>query len=104
MRRGVMVAVGVAAILAAAAGGAVAAYDGSRRDLMAPGVRVGGVAVSGLHAAQAQERLRRALRARTARPVVVRAGGHRFRLTARRALVRVDPALVDRAVAQSRHG
>lgn len=97
----------VAIFLTLSLGGATAvyAYDSSRTDLIAPGVRVEGVDIGGLHAAAARARLRRTLVRAAGRPVVVRYHRRRFVLSARRARVRVDvAALVATAVARSRTG
>jgi lipoprotein-anchoring transpeptidase ErfK/SrfK len=81
------------------------AYDRSRGDTIAHGIRVGGVDVGGMKPAAARRaldaRLMRALR----RPVTVTYGGRRFELSARTADVAVDvDGLVDEAVARSRQG
>lgn len=97
----------VAVLLAVLIGGAVAvyAYDRSRADILAPGVRIGGVEVGGMTTEAASARLHRALVTPVARPIVVRAGDRTFRLSARRAGVSVDVrGAVDRALARSRQG
>lgn len=85
--------------------GAVYAYDSSRDDVIAKGVRVAGVDVGGMHADQARRRLHAVLGARLRQPVVVRYGGRRFTLSARRAHVgmAIDTMVAD-AVARSRDG
>jgi lipoprotein-anchoring transpeptidase ErfK/SrfK len=57
-------------------------YDQNRRDLIVPGITVGGIDVGGLRAAAAKVRLRDALRAARARRITVRYRGTRFTLTA----------------------
>ena len=99
----IIVATAVAGLLAAAAG--VYAFDRGRDDRIAKGVRVAGIDVSGLRAAEARERLRTELLAPLAQPVIVRSRGHRFHLTAREARTAVDvEASVAQAVARSRQG
>jgi lipoprotein-anchoring transpeptidase ErfK/SrfK len=84
---------------------AVYAYDSGRKDLIANGVRVAGVDVGGLRQQQATNLLRQRLAERLARPVVVKAGGHRFHLSAKRAGVTADiDGMVAKAVADSRSG
>ncbi|MEA2495337.1 MAG: hypothetical protein QOJ29_3248 [Thermoleophilaceae bacterium] len=88
-------------------GGSVAlyAYDAGRDDLIAKGVTVAGIDVSGMHRSEASDLLQRRLADRLDRPVAVRAGGHRFRLSAERAGVTTDVGgMVAQAVAASRDG
>ncbi len=97
----------VAGLLAALllAAGALVVYDGARSDVIAEGVTVNGVDVGGLKASQARVLLRRALLEPLSRPVVVRHGDRRFKLTARRARLAVDvDGSVDRALDASREG
>jgi lipoprotein-anchoring transpeptidase ErfK/SrfK len=94
----------VAAVLLTAAVGAWA-YDHGRRDTIAEGVRVGGVDVGGMSAAEARAALREQLLKRLRRPVVATYEGRRVVLSARRAGVAVDvEQAVDDAVARSRQG
>jgi lipoprotein-anchoring transpeptidase ErfK/SrfK len=106
MRKAVLIPIGLVVLLLAGAGAAMAAYDHSRRELIAPGVRVGGVNLGGLEAPTARARLTKALAAPLSQPVVVVVPGHRtFHLPAARVHPRVDvDALVARAVAASRSG
>jgi lipoprotein-anchoring transpeptidase ErfK/SrfK len=84
---------------------AVAAYDHSRRDVIAPGVEVAGVPVGGLHADSARAKVRAALREPLSRPVVVRSRGRHWTLSPAKAHAAVDvDGLVARAVADSRQG
>jgi lipoprotein-anchoring transpeptidase ErfK/SrfK len=81
-------------------------YDHGRRDLIAPGVRVGGVNIGGLRVDAARERLRTALVGRLERqPVTVHAGGRTFSLSAHDAhlSVAVD-TLTSEALTRSRQG
>ncbi len=85
--------------------GVVYAFDASREDRIAKGMRIGGVDVGGLSADDATAKLRRELVAPLERAVVVDAGDKAFRLTAREARVRVNSGeLVDEAVDASREG
>jgi lipoprotein-anchoring transpeptidase ErfK/SrfK len=92
----------VAAFLAVALFGGAFAYDASREDVIAAGVRVGPVNVGGLGADAARRKLERAYRGLD-RPVVVRFEDRRFVLSPRRIrpVVDVDEA-VSRALARSR--
>jgi len=97
----------VIALLAASAigVGAVYVYDAARSDVIAKGVTVNGVSVGGLRASEARVVLRRVLLDPLKRPVVVRHGERRFKLTARRARIAVDvDGSVDRALDASREG
>jgi lipoprotein-anchoring transpeptidase ErfK/SrfK len=102
-RIAIIAAMTVAVLLVGA--GVVYAYDASHEDRIADGMRIGGVDVGGLSATAANAKLQRELVTLLQRAVVVRAGGHRFRLTAREAKVDVNSAeLIDQAVAASRKG
>jgi lipoprotein-anchoring transpeptidase ErfK/SrfK len=84
---------------------AAQAYDSSRDDLIAEGVRVAGIDVGGLREDAARERLRAKLQRRLERPVRVAVAGRRFRLTAERAGLVVDvDAMADAAIERSRSG
>jgi lipoprotein-anchoring transpeptidase ErfK/SrfK len=99
----IVIGVVIAALVLVGAVGAWA-YDHSKRDTIADGVRVGGVDVGGMSADQARARLKR-LRSRLRRPVVATYDGRRVVLSAQRAgvAVNVDGA-VDEALARSREG
>ncbi len=85
--------------------GALYAYDRSRRDVIAHGVRVDGVDIGGLTAAQSRARLSRRYRSLLVHPVVARFRAHRFVLSPRSAGLRVDiDAAVDQALQRSRDG
>ena len=85
--------------------GVVYAFDASRENRIADGMRIGGVDVGGLSANEARARLQQELVAPLEQTVVVRAGDRRFRLTAREAKVQVNSGeLVEQAVAASREG
>src|SRR4051812_44574055 len=88
-----------------AGAGAVYGYDRSRADVIADGVRVGGIDVGGLTPAAARLKLRRAVLDPLNRPVRVRAVGERFRLTPARARIAVDlDGSVAAALGRSRRG
>jgi L,D-transpeptidase catalytic domain/Putative peptidoglycan binding domain len=99
----IAVVVGLALVFAGAAG--VYAYDHAREDEIARGITVGGVDVGGLDRAKAEQVLRVNLVEPLQQPVVVRARGRRFRLTAERSRIRADiRASVEEAIARSRSG
>src|SRR3954468_21604128 len=99
----IVVAIAVAVLVLGAVG--VYAYDKTRDDLIAKGVTAGGVDLSGLHPDAARQKLDRELAAPLRKPVLVRYAGHRYKLSARKASVRVDvDAMVDQALADSRKG
>ncbi len=88
-----------------AAGGGVYAYDRAHADEITPGTRVGGVALGGLTPAAARAKLQREILDPLSRPIVVHRGERRWTLSAREARIRADlSAMVDEAVARSRHG
>ena len=96
-----MIAVGLAAGVA----GATYAYDNTRADRIGKGVRVGGVSLQGLTAAQAHAKLDRLILQPLSRPIVVHHDRSTWRLGAREARLAVDvDAIVDRAMARSREG
>jgi lipoprotein-anchoring transpeptidase ErfK/SrfK len=102
-RRIVIGVVIVAVVLTGAVG--AWAYDHGKRDLIADGVRVGGVDVGGMRADAARARLEHALLRRLRRPVVATHDGRRVALSARRAGVALDvDAALDAAIARSREG
>jgi hypothetical protein len=98
LRTGVLIAVAAvtAVFLVAAAG--VYAYDRGHDDVVAEGVTVGGIDVGGLTVMGARARLQDELLDPLREPVVVRARGKRFRLTAREAKTAAD---LDRSVAEA---
>jgi lipoprotein-anchoring transpeptidase ErfK/SrfK len=102
--RALVTAVVVGLLLLAGAGG-VFAYDRAHSEEIGEGVRIGGVDVSGLSPEQARARLRTAVLDPLSRPVVVRALGKRYRLTAERADLTVDvDGSVRSALERSREG
>jgi lipoprotein-anchoring transpeptidase ErfK/SrfK len=81
------------------------AYDSSRGDLVAHGVKVAGIDIGGLHRDAAKRKLESELTRRLDRPVRVRAAGRVFRLTPRAASLAVDvDGMVDEAIDRSRSG
>jgi lipoprotein-anchoring transpeptidase ErfK/SrfK len=93
------------AILVLGGVGATYAYDRSKEDVIAEGVKVNGVAIGGLTPAAAERKLRAALLDPLAKPVKVRYHGHHFTLTPRAAAVGIDlRGSVDQALARSREG
>jgi lipoprotein-anchoring transpeptidase ErfK/SrfK len=82
---------------------AVLAYDSSQRDKLARGIRIGGLDVGGLSAAQARMRLRTVFQSRLHRTIVVRYRGLRFALRTETARVRLDfRSAVDQALQRTR--
>ncbi len=81
------------------------AYDTSRDDLIADGVKIQGVEIGGLRASAAKRKLQAGLAGRLDRPVRVRVAGRRFRLTPEKASIAVDvDGMVDEALDRSRTG
>ena len=88
-------------------GGAVAvyAYDSARDDLVADGVSAGGVDIGGLRADEARERLEKELARPLARPLWIRHGSERVRLSAKRARLTADiEGMLQEALEKSRDG
>ncbi len=99
--------IAVLLVLVVLGGGAAAvyAYDSGREDKVAKGVRVGGVDIGGLDRETARAKLRAELLRPLAQPVVVRARGRTFRLTARTARISANiDAMVAEAVQRGRQG
>jgi lipoprotein-anchoring transpeptidase ErfK/SrfK len=103
-KRWTRLAIVAAAIVAALAASAFA-YDSSRDDLIADGIRVAGVDVGDMREDAARAKIRDELAARLERPVRVAVAGRRFRLTAKRARLAVDvEGMAAAAVERSRSG
>jgi lipoprotein-anchoring transpeptidase ErfK/SrfK len=103
-RRSILIVAAVFAVVLAGAAG-VLAYDHSRSDTIAKGVRVAGIPIGGLKANAAEARLADRYLGRLEKSVVVRYGSHRFRLSAKRAHVAADVnATVAEALSRSRDG
>jgi lipoprotein-anchoring transpeptidase ErfK/SrfK len=83
--------------------GGLLAYDSSRRNVIASGIKLGGIDIGGLTVAQARARVRSAYRRRAQQPLVARFGGRRFVLVPASAHVAVDvDGGVAAALAQTR--
>jgi lipoprotein-anchoring transpeptidase ErfK/SrfK len=99
----ITVAASLAALLILA--GAVVAYDNSKQDQIAKGIRVGGIDVGGLTKAEASAKLRRQILDGLRRPVVVDHGTRAWTLTAKQARITTNlDATVADALARSRGG
>jgi lipoprotein-anchoring transpeptidase ErfK/SrfK len=104
-RRRVLYVAGAAATVLVLLAAAIYLYDRSRRDVIAKGVRIDGIAVGGLHKAAARTKIEGELMGRLNSPVTVRSGARSWKLTAREAHVQVDAAkMVAQAVDASREG
>jgi lipoprotein-anchoring transpeptidase ErfK/SrfK len=80
-------------------------YDHSRADVIAHGVKVGGIDVGGLRASAARHRLQSDLADVRSRVVTVQYGGQRFELTGKQARLHDNvEAAVARALSASRRG
>jgi lipoprotein-anchoring transpeptidase ErfK/SrfK len=90
--------VAIPAVVLAALALALYLYDHSRRDLIAPGVTVGGVDVGGMRAAAAKARLDRELMATRTRWITIERGSLALTLSGTQAHLRPD---VDLAVAEA---
>jgi lipoprotein-anchoring transpeptidase ErfK/SrfK len=105
MRPRALVTAAVVGLLLLVGAGGVYAYDRAHSEQIGEGVRIGGVDVSGLSPEQARAKLRTAVLDPLSRPVVVRALGKRYRLTAERADLTVDvDGSVRSALERSREG
>jgi lipoprotein-anchoring transpeptidase ErfK/SrfK len=86
-------------------GGALYAYDHARANEIAPGVKIGGVALEGLTPDRARARLEREILQPLEQPIVVHHDAKTWTLGPREARLRADlGAMVDEAVARSRTG
>jgi lipoprotein-anchoring transpeptidase ErfK/SrfK len=92
-------------VVAAGLAGGTYAYDNAQSKKIAKGVRVGGISLQGLTAAQAHAKLDRLILQPLERPIVVHHDRSTWRLGAREAHLAVDvDAIVDHAMARSREG
>ena len=99
-----LIAVAVAAVAVIGTAG-VFAWDASRGDVIANGVAIGPVDVSGLSRDAARTRVRERLLEPLDKPLVISARNETFSLSAREAKVRADlEAMLDDAVARGRSG
>ncbi|MGI9100559.1 MAG: L,D-transpeptidase family protein [Solirubrobacteraceae bacterium] len=96
----------LAAVVVALVGvGGVFAYDSSRRDIIANGIRIGDVDVGGLRTDAARERVTQRLLTPLQAPVVISSAGNTFRLTAGEAKIRANlETMIDAAVERGREG
>jgi lipoprotein-anchoring transpeptidase ErfK/SrfK len=103
--RAPFIVLGFLVVLAGIAAAAAYAYDQSRADRIAPGVRIGGVDVGGLNSQAARERLiQRAVLPRR-RTLRVHASGHTFTLPAKTSRITADlDVALKQAVADSHPG
>src|SRR3954447_15529086 len=99
----IVLAIALTVLVVGAVG--VYAYDKSRDDVIAKGVKAGGVDLSGMKAGEARATLDRELAQPLRRAVIVKYAGHHYRLRARRAKVRVNTEeIVQRALEESQKG
>jgi lipoprotein-anchoring transpeptidase ErfK/SrfK len=92
-------------LVAAGLAGGTYAYDNAQADKIGKGVRVGGISLQGLTAAQAHAKLDRLILQPLERPIVVHHDRSTWQLGAREAHIAVDvEAIVDNAMARSREG
>jgi lipoprotein-anchoring transpeptidase ErfK/SrfK len=85
--------------------GSVVAYDSSRSDTIANGIRIGGVDVGGLSADAARRRVTQRLLEPLQTPLVIDTGGRTFRLSAREAQIHANlAAMIDTALQRGRQG
>jgi lipoprotein-anchoring transpeptidase ErfK/SrfK len=99
----IVLAVALAVLVVGAVG--VYAYDKTRDDIIAKGVTAGGVDLSGMQANEARATLRRELAAPLRKAMVVKYAGERYKLSARRARVRVNTEdMVQQALDTSQEG
>src|SRR3954452_9176931 len=99
----IVLAVALAILVVGAVG--VYAYDKSRNDVIAKGVKAGGGDLSGLKPSEARETLRRELADPLQKPVIVKYAGHHYRLSPRRAKVTVNTdEMVAEALDKSHEG
>ena len=92
-------------VLVLALGAAMYVYDQGRRDVIAHGVRVGGVDLGGLQVAAARARLRSQLAASLTVPVTLTYHSRKFSISGRQARRSIDVnGLVQRALTRSRSG
>jgi lipoprotein-anchoring transpeptidase ErfK/SrfK len=105
MRRSTIIILVAGTALVLALAGSVYAYDSSRNDTIAKGVKVAGVDVGGLSASAARAKLKSRLVAHLEKPLVLVAGETEFPLSAREAKIKpnVDKMIND-AVKRGRTG
>jgi lipoprotein-anchoring transpeptidase ErfK/SrfK len=105
MRRSPIIIAVVGLVLVLALAGSVYAYDSSRTDTIAKGVKIGVVDVGGLSAAAARAKLRTQYVSRLQKPLVLVAGETEFPLSAREAKIKADiDKMVADAITRGREG
>jgi lipoprotein-anchoring transpeptidase ErfK/SrfK len=105
MRKRLIVLIAVVAFIALGVVGGAYAYDHSKRNRIAEGVQVNGVAIGGMTPAQAEAKLRKTLLAPLDRPVKATYKGRTFTLTPEQAAIGIDiKGSVDKALARSQQG
>jgi lipoprotein-anchoring transpeptidase ErfK/SrfK len=105
MSRTPIIILAVVLVVLVAGVGAIFAVDSSRSDVIASGVRIGGVDVGGLSADAARKKVTQRLVAPLRTPLVVRSAGRSFPLTAREAHIRANlEAMIHTALQRSRTG
>jgi lipoprotein-anchoring transpeptidase ErfK/SrfK len=105
MRSRLFIAVAAAIFLCLAGIAGIYAYDQSKAETLAKGVKVAGVDIGGLSASAARTRVRTVVRREIRRPIVVRWHGRRFVLHAKTVHIRSDvDGAVDAALVRSRDG
>jgi lipoprotein-anchoring transpeptidase ErfK/SrfK len=92
-------------VLVLVGAGSVIAYDSSRSDTIADGIRIGSVDVGGLSTDAARARVTQRLLKPLQVPVVISAAGKTFSLTAREAQIRANvEVMVNAALERGREG
>src|SRR5262245_24180883 len=105
MRKRLIVLTAVVALIALGVVGGAYAYDHSKRDRVAEGVMVNGVAIGGMTRAQAETKLRQTLLAPLDRPVKARYRNHVYTLTPKQAAIGIDiHGSVEKAMVASQQG
>jgi len=102
--RSFFIVAGVLAVLVVV-GGVAYAYDSSREDHIAEGVKVGGVDIGDMTADKARAKLERTLLEPLDDPIVVHKGSKKFKLSPKQARVAMNlDAMVNEALDRSREG
>jgi lipoprotein-anchoring transpeptidase ErfK/SrfK len=105
LRSRVLILTGLLVGLLTIAGGAVYAYDESRKSEIGTGVRAGGVSLQGLTRQEARAKLERLIMQPLRRPIVIHHDRSTWKLGPREARIAVDlDAIVDDAMARTRSG
>jgi lipoprotein-anchoring transpeptidase ErfK/SrfK len=105
MSRTPIIILAAVVVILVAGVGAIFAYDSSRSDVIANGIRIGGVDVGGLSADAARQKVTQRLVAPLQTPLVVRAADKTFPLTAREAHIRASlESMIHTALQRSREG